>query len=100
LTRSIKPHTTFKAQVYALSKEEGGRHRPFFSGYQPQFYLRTTDVTGVIRLPESIDMVMPGDTVEITVELRRPIALEEGVKFAICEGSRTVGAGFCTGIIA
>jgi elongation factor Tu len=97
---SIKPHTTFKAQVYALSKEEGGRHRPFFSGYQPQFYLRTTDVTGTIKLPENVDMVMPGDTVEITVELRRPIALEEGVKFAIREGGHTVGAGFCTGIIA
>ncbi|GHO98422.1 elongation factor Tu [Reticulibacter mediterranei] len=97
---SIKPHTTFKAQVYALSKEEGGRHRPFFSGYQPQFYLRTTDVTGTIKLPENIDMVMPGDTIELTVELRQPIALEEGVKFAIREGGRTVGAGFCTGIIA
>jgi elongation factor Tu len=97
---SIKPHTIFKAQVYALSKEEGGRHRPFFTGYQPQFYLRTTDVTGTIKLPENIDMVMPGDTVELTVELRQPIALEEGVKFAIREGGRTVGAGFCTSIIA
>ncbi len=97
---SIRPHTTFKAQVYALSKEEGGRHRPFFSGYQPQFYLRTTDVTGTIKLPETIDMVMPGDTVELTIELRQPIALEEGVKFAIREGGHTVGAGFCTGIIA
>jgi elongation factor Tu len=97
---SIKPHTTFKAQVYVLSKEEGGRHRPFFSGYQPQFYLRTTDVTGTIKLPDDIDMVMPGDTIEIIVELRQPIAMEEGVKFAIREGGCTVGAGFCLGIIA
>ncbi len=96
---SIKPHKTFKAQVYVLSKEEGGRHRPFFSGYQPQFYVRTTDVTGEIKLPEGIDMVMPGDTVEMTVELLRPVAMEEGVKFAIREGGITVGAGSCTGII-
>jgi elongation factor Tu len=96
---SIKPHKTFKAQVYVLSKEEGGRHRPFFSGYQPQFYVRTTDVTGKIKLPEGIDMVMPGDTVEMTVELLYPVAMEEGVKFAIREGGITVGAGSCTGII-
>ena len=96
---SIKPHRAFKAQVYVLSKEEGGRHRPFFSGYQPQFYVRTTDVTGAIKLPEEIDMVMPGDTVEMTVELLHPVAMEEGVKFAIREGGLTVGAGFCTGII-
>ncbi|HLI71628.1 MAG TPA: elongation factor Tu [Ktedonobacteraceae bacterium] len=96
---SIKPHTTFTAQVYALTREEGGRHRPFFSGYQPQFYVRTTDVTGTIRLPQGVDMVMPGDTVEVTVELRQPVALEEGVSFAIREGGYTVGAGFCLGII-
>jgi elongation factor Tu len=97
---SIKPHTTFKAQVYVLSKEEGGRHKPFFSGYQPQFYVRTTDVTGVIRLPEGVEMVIPGETVEMIVELLQPVAMEEGVKFAIREGGLTVGAGFCTEIIA
>ncbi len=97
---SIKPHQTFKAQVYVLSKEEGGRHKPFFTGYQPQFYVRTTDVTGTIKLPEDVIMVMPGDTTEITVELLQPVAMEEGVKFAIREGGLTVGAGFCTGIIA
>jgi elongation factor Tu len=97
---SIKPHQTFKAQVYVLSKEEGGRHKPFFTGYQPQFYVRTTDVTGTIKLPEDVIMVMPGDTTEITVELLQPVAMEEVVKFAIREGGLTVGAGFCTGIIA
>ncbi|MGH2481389.1 MAG: EF-Tu/IF-2/RF-3 family GTPase, partial [Ktedonobacteraceae bacterium] len=97
---SIKPHATFKAQVYVLSKEEGGRHKPFFSGYQPQFYMRTTDVTGTIRLPEGVDMVMPGDTLEMTVELRQPVAMEEGVTFAIREGSCTVGAGKCLAVIA
>ncbi|MBV9710506.1 MAG: elongation factor Tu, partial [Ktedonobacteraceae bacterium] len=96
---SIKPHKTIKVQVYALPKEEGGRHGPFFSGYQPQFYVRTTDVTGTIRLPEEVTMVMPGDTTEMTVELRQPIAMEEGVRLAIREGGHTVGAGFCTGII-
>jgi elongation factor Tu len=96
---SIKPHMTFKAQVYVLSKEEGGRHKPFFSGYQPQFYVRTTDVTGTIKLPEGVEMVMPGDTVEMVVELRQPVAMEEGVKFAIREGGYTIGAGFCTVII-
>jgi elongation factor Tu len=96
---SIKPHRTFKAQMYVLPKEAGGRHRPFFSGYRPQFYVRTTDVTGTIRLPEGIDMAMPGDTVEVTVELRQPVAMEEGVTFAIREGGYTVGAGFCLGII-
>lgn len=96
---SINPHTAFTAQVYALTKEEGGRRRPFFSGYQPQFYVRTTDVTGTIRLPQGVDMVMPGDTVEVTVELRQPVAMEEGVSFAIREGGYTVGAGFCLGII-
>jgi elongation factor Tu len=97
---SIKPHTSFRAQVYVLPKEQGGRHRPFFSGYQPQFYIYTTDVTGTIRLPEGIDMAMPGDTLEITVELHQPVALEEGVKFAIREGGYTVGAGHCLGIVA
>ena len=95
---SIKPHQTFKAQVYVLSKEEGGRHTPFFNGYRPQFYVRTTDVTGAIKLPEGVEMVMPGDNIEMTVELIQPVAMEEGVKFAIREGGRTVGAGICTKI--
>jgi elongation factor Tu len=93
---SIKPHKVFKAQVYVLSKEEGGRHTPFFNGYRPQFYVRTTDVTGAIKLPEGVEMVMPGDNIEMTVELIQPVAMEEGVKFAIREGGRTVGAGICT----
>jgi elongation factor Tu len=93
---SIKPHKRFKAQVYVLSKEEGGRHTPFFNGYRPQFYVRTTDVTGAIHLPEGVEMVMPGDNIEMTVELLQPVAMEEGVKFAIREGGRTVGAGICT----
>src|SRR5947199_4040484 len=93
---SIKPHRSFKAQVYVLSKEEGGRHTPFFNGYRPQFYVRTTDVTGAIRLPEGVEMVMPGDNIEMTVELIQPVAMEEGVTFAIREGGRTVGAGICT----
>jgi elongation factor Tu len=92
---SIKPHKTFQAQVYVLSKEEGGRHTPFFNGYRPQFYVRTTDVTGAIKLPEGVEMVMPGDNIEMTVELIVPVAMEEGVKFAIREGGRTVGAGIC-----
>ena len=95
---SIKPHRVFKAQVYVLSKEEGGRHTPFFNGYRPQFYVRTTDVTGAIKLPEGVEMVMPGDNIEMTVELIQPVAMEEGVKFAIREGGRTVGAGICTKI--
>ncbi|BAQ09183.1 elongation factor tu [Bacillus sp. OxB-1] len=90
---SIVPHTKFTSEVYVLSKEEGGRHTPFFSNYRPQFYFRTTDVTGVIELPEGVEMVMPGDNVEMTVELIAPIALEEGTKFSIREGGRTVGAG-------
>ncbi|WCN37725.1 elongation factor Tu [Aneurinibacillus uraniidurans] len=90
---SVKPHTTFTAQIYVLSKEEGGRHTPFFGNYRPQFYFRTTDVTGIIKLPEGTEMVMPGDNVEITVELISPIAMEEGTRFAIREGGRTVGAG-------
>jgi len=96
---SIKPHKKFKAQVYVLSKEEGGRHTPFFNGYRPQFYVRTTDVTGAIKLPEGVEMVMPGDNIEMTVELIQPVAMETGVRFAIREGGRTVGAGNCTGII-
>ena len=90
---TIKPHTKFKAQVYVLSKEEGGRHTPFFTNYRPQFYFRTTDVTGVVHLPEGVEMVMPGDNIEMTVELIAPIAIEEGTKFSIREGGRTVGAG-------
>jgi elongation factor Tu len=93
---SIKPYTKFRAQVYVLSKEEGGRHTPFTSGYRPQFYFRTTDVTGVITLPPDIQMVMPGDNVEFDVELIYPVALEEGLRFAIREGGRTVGAGIVT----
>ncbi len=95
---SIKPHTKFAAQVYVLSKEEGGRHTPFFNGYRPQFYLRTTDVTGSIKLPEGVEMVMPGDNVRMEVELIQPIAIEEGLRFAIREGGRTVGAGAVTSI--
>ena len=93
---SIKPHTKFDAQVYVLSKEEGGRHTPFFNGYRPQFYLRTTDVTGAIKLPEGVEMVMPGDNVVMAVELIQPVAIEEGLRFAIREGGRTVGAGVVT----
>ncbi|MBG9446604.1 elongation factor Tu [Cytobacillus firmus] len=90
---SITPHTKFKAEVYVLSKEEGGRHTPFFTNYRPQFYFRTTDVTGICNLPEGVEMVMPGDNIEMTVELIAPIAIEEGTKFSIREGGRTVGAG-------
>ncbi|MED1865438.1 elongation factor Tu [Fictibacillus nanhaiensis] len=90
---TVKAHTKFKSEVYVLSKEEGGRHTPFFSNYRPQFYFRTTDVTGIIQLPEGVEMVMPGDNVEMTVELIAPIAIEEGTKFSIREGGRTVGAG-------
>ena len=96
---SVTPHTKFKAQVYVLSKEEGGRHTPFFSNYRPQFYFRTTDVTGVIELPEGTEMVMPGDNVEMTVELIAPIAIENGTKFSIREGGRTVGSGNISEII-
>src|SRR5512135_2874185 len=96
---TIKPHTTFKAQVYVLTKEEGGRHTPFYNGYRPQFYLRTTDVTGAISLPAGAEMVMPGDNVEMGVELITPIALEVGQRFAIREGGRTVGAGAITSIV-
>ena len=96
---SITPHTNFKAEVYVLSKEEGGRHTPFFSNYRPQFYFRTTDVTGICMLPEGVEMVMPGDNIEMTVELIAPIAIEEGTKFSIREGGRTVGAGVVASII-
>ena len=97
---SIHPHTKFKAQVYVLTKEEGGRHTPFFSNYRPQFYFRTTDVTGVVRLPEGTEMVMPGDNIEMDVELITPIAIEKGLRFAIREGGHTVGAGRVTEIEA
>jgi elongation factor Tu len=97
--KSITPHTTFKTQVYVLKKEEGGRHTPFFKGYRPQFYIRTMDVTGAVTLPDGVEMVMPGDNVELTVELIVPVALEDGSKFAIREGGRTVGAGVITKII-
>ena len=96
---SITPHTKFKAEVYVLSKEEGGRHTPFFTGYRPQFYFRTTDVTGVAELPTGVEMVMPGDNTQMTVELIMPIAMERGLRFAIREGGRTVGAGTVTEII-
>jgi elongation factor Tu len=96
---SITPHTKFEAEVYVLSKEEGGRHTPFFNGYRPQFYFRTTDVTGAVDLPEGVEMVMPGDNVKMTVSLIAPIAMEEGLRFAIREGGRTVGAGVVSKII-
>ena len=95
---SIKPHTNFEAEIYVLSKEEGGRHTPFFNGYRPQFYFRTTDVTGVITLPEGVEMVMPGDNIKVSVELITPIAADEGLRFAIREGGRTVGAGVVSAI--
>jgi elongation factor Tu len=96
---SITPHTKFEAAVYVLTKEEGGRHTPFFSGYRPQFYFRTTDVTGVATLPEGVEMVMPGDNVKMSIELIMPIAMEEQLRFAIREGGRTVGAGVVSKII-
>jgi elongation factor Tu len=96
---SITPHTNFEAQVYVLSKDEGGRHTPFFNNYRPQFYFRTTDVTGAVELPGGVEMVMPGDNTEMTVELIQPIAMEEGLRFAIREGGRTVGAGRVTKIL-
>jgi elongation factor Tu len=96
---SIKPHTKFEAEVYVLSKEEGGRHTPFFKGYRPQFYFRTTDVTGEIFLPEGVEMIMPGDNIQIRIELIAPIAMEDGLRFAIREGGRTVGAGVVAKIL-
>jgi elongation factor Tu len=96
---SIKAHSKFEAEVYILKKEEGGRHKPFFTGYKPQFYIRTTDVTGEIKLPEGVEMVMPGDNAKMTVELIAPVALNEGLRFAIREGGITVGAGAITKVI-
>jgi elongation factor Tu len=96
---SITPHTKFKAEVYVLSKDEGGRHTPFFNGYRPQFYFRTTDVTGVCTLPQGTEMVMPGDNVNLSVELITPVAMDKGLRFAIREGGRTVGAGTVTEVI-
>ena len=96
---SITPHTKFTAEVYVLTKEEGGRHKPFFDGYRPQFYFRTTDVTGVIKLPEGTEMVMPGDNVKMEIDLITTIAMEEGLRFAIREGGRTVGSGVVSSII-
>jgi len=96
---SIKPHTKFKAEIYVLTKEEGGRHTPFFTGYRPQFYFRTTDVTGILHLPEGVEMVMPGDNVEISAELITPIAMNEGLRFAIREGGRTIGSGVVIQIV-
>ncbi len=99
-TGSVKPHTKFEGEVYVLKKEEGGRHTPFVNGYKPQFYVRTTDVTGSVTLPAGVEMVMPGDTVKVEVELVAPVAMEEQMRFAIREGGRTVGAGVVTKIIA
>ena len=96
---SITPHTKFKAEIYVLKKEEGGRHTPFFNGYRPQFYFRTTDVTGSIILPEGSEMVMPGDNVNLDIELITPIAMEQELRFAIREGGHTVGAGVVTSIV-
>jgi elongation factor Tu len=97
---SITPHSEFEAEVYILSKEEGGRHTPFFKGYRPQFYVRTTDVTGEVQLPEGVEMVMPGDTQKMKAKLITPVAMEEGLRFAIREGGKTVGAGVITKVIA
>ncbi|MDB6080830.1 MAG: translation elongation factor Tu, partial [Chlamydiia bacterium] len=97
---SVKPHASFKGEVYVLSKEEGGRHTPFFNKYRPQFYFRTTDVTGEITLPAGVEMVMPGDNVEVTCELIAPIAMEAQMRFAIREGGRTIGAGTVSQVIA
>ncbi|WP_340343619.1 EF-Tu/IF-2/RF-3 family GTPase, partial [Hathewaya limosa] len=98
-TGSVKPHKKFVGQVYVLKKEEGGRHTPFFNGYRPQFYFRTTDVTGSIQLPDGVEMVMPGDHIDMNVELITKVAMEEGLRFAIREGGRTVGSGVVTTII-
>src|SRR2546428_8423398 len=96
---SIKPHTKFKAEVYVLSKDEGGRHTPFFTNYRPQFYFRTSDVTGSLALPTGVEMVMPGDNVTVSVELQKPVAMEKGLRFAIREGGRTIGAGRVTEVV-
>jgi elongation factor Tu len=97
---SIKPHTKFKAEVYVLTKDEGGRHTPFFTNYRPQFYFRTSDVTGTLTLPEGIEMVMPGDNVTVNVELQKSVAMEKGLKFAIREGGRTIGSGIVVEVVA
>ena len=97
--KSITPHTHFEAEVYVLSKDEGGRHTPFFDGYRPQFYFRTTDVTGSVSLSSGVEMVMPGDNVQMTAKLISPIAMEEGLRFAVREGGRTVGAGVVSKVI-
>jgi elongation factor Tu len=97
---SITPHTKFKAEVYVLSKDEGGRHTPFFTNYRPQFYFRTSDVTGTLALPTGVEMVMPGDNVSVDVELQKPVAMEKGLRFAIREGGRTIGAGRVSEIVA
>ncbi|MGH7594118.1 MAG: EF-Tu/IF-2/RF-3 family GTPase, partial [Gemmatimonadales bacterium] len=96
---SVTPHTRFEAEVYVLGKDEGGRHTPFFKGYRPQFYFRTTDVTGSVELPAGVEMVMPGDNIQVTIELITPVAMDEGLRFAIREGGRTVGAGVVTKIL-
>jgi elongation factor Tu len=96
---SMRPHANAEAEVYILSKEEGGRHTPFFTGYKPQFYIRTSDITGEIALPEGVEMVMPGDNIKMTVKLINPVAIEEGLRFAIREGGRTVGAGVFTKLL-
>jgi elongation factor Tu len=96
---TIKPHTKFKAEVYVLSKDEGGRHTPFFTNYRPQFYFRTSDVTGNVALPEGVEMVMPGDNVSVDIELNKPVAMEKGQRFAIREGGRTIGAGRISDIV-
>ncbi|MFM7099971.1 MAG: elongation factor Tu, partial [Verrucomicrobiota bacterium] len=96
---SIKPHTKFKAEVYVLTKEEGGRHTPFFTNYRPQFYFRTSDVTGTVSLPTGVEMVMPGDNVGVDVQLIAPVAMEKGLRFAIREGGRTIGAGRVTEVL-
>jgi elongation factor Tu len=96
---SVTPHTHFETEVYVLSKEEGGRHTPFFANYRPQFYFRTTDVTGAVEMPKGVEMVMPGDNIKLTVKLISPVAMEEGLRFAIREGGRTVGAGVVTKVI-
>jgi len=96
---SVSPHTSFKSEVYVLTKDEGGRHTPFFTGYKPQFYFRTTDITGEVNLPDGVEMVMPGDNIEMSVELIHPIAMEEGLRFAIREGGRTVASGVVATIV-
>jgi elongation factor Tu len=97
---SIKPHKKFKAEVYVLSKDEGGRHTPFFTNYRPQFYFRTSDVTGTLTLPTGVEMVMPGDNVSVDIEMQKPVAMEKGQRFAIREGGRTIGAGRVSDVVA